>query len=86
MKTFKRSYLIHSETYLIHRECCILNEWPYMYIDYIWDYSCAVEVYIGSDINGQPDRPDKISNKPTRYPNGENRTTRTRPDSEPDTK
>ena len=57
-----------------------------MYIDYIWDYSCAVEVYIGSDINGQPDRPDKISNKPTRYPNGENRTTRTRPDSEPDTK
>ena len=81
MKTFKRSYLIHSETYLIHRECCILNEWPYMYIDYIWDYSCAVEVYIGSDINGQPD-PTKYPTNPntTRYPSGENWTIRTRPD------
>ena len=61
-----------------------------MYIDYICDYSCAVEVYIGSDINGQPDPTKYPTNpKPTLYPNGENRTTRTRPDSElpkPDTK
>ena len=43
----------------------------------------GLEVYIGSDINGQPD-PTKYSTNPntTRYPNGENRTTRTRPDSE----
>ena len=43
----------------------------------------ALEVYIGSDINGQPD-PTKYPTNPntTRYPNGENRTTRTRPDSE----
>ena len=42
-----------------------------------------LEVYIGSDINGQPD-PTKYPTNPntTRYPNGENRTTRTRPDSE----
>ena len=42
-----------------------------------------LEVYIGSDINGQPD-PTKCSTNPntTRYPNGENRTTWTRPDSE----
>ena len=39
-----------------------------------------LEVYIGSDINGQPD-PTKYPTNPTRYPNGENRTTRTRPDS-----
>ena len=52
-----------------------------------------LEVYIGSDINGQPD-PTKYPTNPntTRYPNCENRTTRTRPDSElpnpnrPDTK
>ena len=42
-----------------------------------------LEVYIGSDINGQPDK-TKYSTNPntTRYPNGENRTTGTRPDSE----
>ena len=49
----------------------------------ILDSCNGLEVYIGSDINGQPD-PTKYSTNPntTRYPNGENRTTRTRPDSE----
>ena len=48
----------------------------------MFDWS-VLEVYIGSDINGQPD-PTKYPTNPntTRYPNGENRTTRTRPDSE----
>ena len=43
----------------------------------------VLEVYIGLDINGQPD-PTKYPTNPntTRYPNDENRTTRTRPDSE----
>ena len=43
----------------------------------------VIEVYIGLDINGQPD-PTEYSTNPntTRYPNGKNWTTRTRPDSE----
>ena len=43
----------------------------------------VLEVYIGSDINGQPDQTKYPTNlNTTRYPNDENRTTRTRPDSE----
>ena len=42
-----------------------------------------LEVYIGSDINGAPDPTKYPTNlNTTQYPNGENRTTRTRPDSE----
>ena len=42
-----------------------------------------IEVYIGFDINGPPYQTKCPTNpKTTRYPNGENRTTRTRPDSE----
>ena len=46
-------------------------------------HAFELEVYIGSDINGQPN-PTKYPTNPntTRYPNGENRTTRTRPNSE----
>ena len=47
--------------------------------------ACKLDVYIESDING-PDitGPDKNATNPntTRHPNGENRTTRPRPDSE----
>ena len=65
----------------------VINKFVYQELDAWHDilsmHPSTLEVYIGSDINGQPDPTKYPTNpNPTRYPNGENRTTRTRPDSE----